>query len=372
MPELLALGPERGGVGDSFAHTANDLIASGAWRVEVERVEEGEAPFRRALAVLMRRRRSLAGADAIHVEFGSNDTTLFWLALLVTARRRAVAIVVHDYPLLAHHPAAGLLSRSRRWNVIVGHRLLSPLLDRFVKRLVLRRAGAVVVMSEAAAAGWRRHVRGELIVIPHGTFPVSDQLIAPSRGRYLLFAGFIGPAKGLDVLLAAWERVSARSPLPLIVAGSSGRADDPDLERMKAASARCGRPPEWVGYVGSERELQRLIGGAAAVVLPYRRSNPTSGILARAMLEGRAIVATRVPATVSAIRDRIDGLLVAADDPGELAAALDEVLCDPGLRDRLGASARERASELFSSARRQALLVNAYERCRSLERVRPR
>jgi glycosyltransferase involved in cell wall biosynthesis len=309
---------------------------------------------------MRRHRRRRHDVDVIHVEFGSNDKTLFWLALLMTLSRRAVIVVIHDFPLLVNHPGAGLLSGSARWKSIVGHRVLSPLFDRALKRLLLRRAGTVAVMSEEARIGWSKDVTGEVCVIPHGTFPRSDAGVPPSSGRYVLFAGYIGPSKGVDLLLEAWERVGVRSELDLVIAGDP--VADPELERMMHKAETWSRPPRWVGFLRSERELQDLIAQAAVVVLPYRRSSPASGILARAMLEGRAIVATFVPAAEGTIRNRVDGLLVPPGQAEGLADALEEVLRDPAVRDRLGAAAKERADALFSTTRQSELLLRAYER----------
>jgi glycosyltransferase involved in cell wall biosynthesis len=314
------------------------------------------------MSALRRHRRGLQNADAIHVEFGSNDKTVFWFALLATLSNRRVTVVIHDFPLMVNHPAAGLLGGARSWKSRIGHRLLSPVLDAPIKRLLLRRAGAVTVMSEAARDGWFKHVRGELFVIPHGEFPLSDRRVAPSSGAYVLFAGFIGPSKGIDLLLEAWQTVGQSCDLQLLIAGEASGNPDQHLEALRRESEAWPNPPRWVGYVASEYELQALIAGAAVVVLPYRRSSPASGILVRAMAEGRAILATRVPATVQTIRDRLDGILVPPENVEVLAARLTEVIADPLLRDRLGASAAERARERFSSGQQCDALIAGYAR----------
>ena len=66
------------------------------------------------------------------------------------------------------------------------------------------------------------------------------------------------------------------------------------------------------------------------------------------MAAGRAIVATRVGANDQLLRDGDDGLLIDPDDPNALTAAIQRLLNDPKLARRLGASARQRASESFS------------------------
>jgi glycosyltransferase involved in cell wall biosynthesis len=359
---VLALGPGGGGVGDSFAQTMGHLRASGRCQIDVVRIEESPVPFVAARAAIRDRRAAIRRAEAIHVEFGSNDKTAFWLAWLLS-RRRSITVVIHDYPLLVKHPAAGLLGSAPRWRSSFGHRVLSPLLDRWLKRGLLRRAGAVVVMNEEASQGWRSVTRAAPLVIPHGTFPASESATPPSDAGYALFAGFIGPSKGVDVLLEAWRRVGPRVPLELVVAGEP----DASLRAKKTELEACEKPPSWLGFIESERELQRTIANAAVVVLPYRRSSPASGILARAMLEGRPVIATKVPAAQAAIRHDVEGLLVEPEDVEGLAAALERLALHPEQRDGLGAAARTRAGALFSDHKQVEILLSGY--ARSLERA---
>jgi glycosyltransferase involved in cell wall biosynthesis len=280
-----------------------------------------------------------------------------------------VVAVVHDYPTLVKHPGAGVLPSSTRLTSMLGYRVMSPLLDDWLMRLFLRRAACVAVLSDEARIGWRDGVRGGLVVIPHGSFPVSDRAVLPSMGRYVLFAGYIGQSKGVDLLLRAWEKIASASPLELVIAGESQGVPDPELERLRVRAESLPSPPRWVGFVASERELQDLIAKAAVVVLPYRKSSPASGILARAMLEGRAIVVSSVPATRTTIHDQLNGLLVAPGDVAELTDALRRMIEDPALRDRLGASARACADRVFSSEIQSGRLASAYERLLADKRV---
>ena len=80
----------------------------------------------------------------------------------------------------------------------------------------------------------------------------------------------------------------------------------------------------------------------------------------RAMAEGRAIVATRVPAVVDALEDGVSALLVEPGDAIGLAAALRRLVDDRELRDRLGAAAARRAAERHTWPRYLDGLAGAY------------
>jgi glycosyltransferase involved in cell wall biosynthesis len=362
-PQLLAIGPREGGVGDSFAQTMSHVSSNGRWTVSVTTADPSSWPLIHAIALLHRHRSALRRADVVHVEFGSNDAVVFWIAFLISFTDVPMLVVAHDHPLLAHSPAAGLLPVTSRWCRRIGYRLLSPLLDRHLRRSLLARSGAVAVLSEEARAGWMRAVTGDLFVIPHGEFPLSSRPpISPSSADYVLFAGFLGPSKGLDVLLGAWREVCDEAELDLIIAAEPALTDDPELAVLADEAREWPRPPRWVGFLPTDRELQDAIAQAAIVVLPYRRSSPASGILARAMLEGRAVVASSVPAATRAIENAVSGVLTTPGDVGDLATALRPLLTGGDRRDALGDAARTRAGELFSSSRQAELLVDAYDR----------
>jgi glycosyltransferase involved in cell wall biosynthesis len=361
--KLLAIGPRDGGVGDSFAQTMSHVASDGQWTVRVTTADAGSWPLINAVALLHRHRSALRQADVVHVEFGSNDAVVFFIAFLLSFTALPMLVVAHDHPLLVHAPAAGLLPGTSRWCRRIGYRLLSPLLDRRLRRSLLGRSGAVAVLSDEARAGWIRAVTGELFVIPHGEFPLSSRTpVSPSSADYVLFAGFLGPSKGLDVLLRAWREVCGDAELDLVIALEPALIDDPELAALADEARGWSRPPRWVGFLPTESELQDAIAQAAIVVLPYRRSSPASGILARAMLEGRAVVASSVPAATRAIENGVSGVLTIPGDVGDLATALRPLLTGAERRDAIGIAAGARAGKLFSSSRQAELLVGGYDR----------
>jgi glycosyltransferase involved in cell wall biosynthesis len=80
-----------------------------------------------------------------------------------------------------------------------------------------------------------------------------------------------------------------------------------------------------------------------------------------AMAHGRAVVATRVGGLADAIRDGETGLLVPPGDPVALRAAIERLLADEALRDRLGGAGREEARVSFSPEAEARALVELWE-----------
>lgn len=195
---------------------------------------------------------------------------------------------------------------------------------RWLARPLLRRARIVLCPSEALAEAARRlgvrHVR----VVPGGVSLPDD--VRPSEDPpHALFVGRLSEEKGI------LEFLEATDGMPRMIVG-----DGPLRERV----------PEAVGFV-PPAELGAYYERAAVVVCPSRREG--YGVVAReAMAHGRPVVASAVGGLVDAVEDGVTGVLVPLRDPIALRDAIERLLTDAELRQRLGDAARARARERFS------------------------
>jgi glycogen(starch) synthase len=71
----------------------------------------------------------------------------------------------------------------------------------------------------------------------------------------------------------------------------------------------------------------------------------------------RPVVASRVGGLPEIVVEGETGFLVAREDVGEMAAAMEKILRDPGLAQAMGENARERAKLVFGFER----MVDEYE-----------
>jgi rhamnosyl/mannosyltransferase len=239
---------------------------------------------------------------------------------------------------------------------VVRQKLLLPVYTPFVHRL-LDRADLVQVISPQAMERAESPVslhRERCRLVPLGIDLESFQSIdrdAPAaralRAKYgdpfVLFVGRLRYYKGLDVMLAAMPRISAR----LVIVGD-GPMEEP--LRRQAAELVLGDKVVFAGPV-SDEELRAHLGAAAIGVLPSTHPSEAFGL---AMVE---YLAAGVPAVCTELgtgttfvnADGETGVVVPPGDPVALAAGVERLVADLELRSRCGAAGRERASRLFST-----------------------
>jgi glycosyltransferase involved in cell wall biosynthesis len=156
----------------------------------------------------------------------------------------------------------------------------------------------------------------------------------PSGLPLVLGIGRLTREKGFDLLICA--AAEARRPFRLVLLGE-GRGK----KNLRDLAGRLG-VADRVEFAGFHENPYAWLHNTAVFVLPSRYEGFPNSLL-EAMALGVPCVATRCPTGPEEIvTDGVDGLLVPVEDPGALAAAIDRLLGDPELRERLGRAARER------------------------------
>lgn len=173
-------------------------------------------------------------------------------------------------------------------------------------------------------------------------------------GPTLAFAGRITRQKALEVGLAAVQRVSDAR---LLVAG-----DGPDLAAVRDAAAALDLGDR-VRFLGPQTRdgVLTLFRAADASLLSSTWENFPHTVV-ESLAVGTPVVATDAGGVPEVVSDGLNGLLVPAGDAGALAAAIDRMLHEPGLRERLAARAAGSVAHLSSEvvyARLEELLAEA-------------
>jgi glycosyltransferase involved in cell wall biosynthesis len=295
------------------------------------------------------------GSGAYH-ELGS---LLRMMAALLREAGQVDVICVHQLLIVAHLAAlAGLLTCTP----VVGKAAITaaapdsdvrPLdgtgrrarLLRILAFPLRRTAIAVAISGEIAGdlhrLGFRRIVR-----IPNGVAdrgPVDRRAVRsalctavdlPPDVPLVAAAGRFVAWKGFGDLLDAWAVVHCEQPRAILLVIGAGEEEVALRVQVEALGLHSA-----VRFVPASPAAAYYLTGADVVATPSHFDG-MSNVLLEAMIAAVPVVATAVSGSVDLIRDGENGRLVPPGDAGALAAALLDVLADPG---DLGAAGRRTA-----------------------------
>jgi phosphatidylinositol alpha-1,6-mannosyltransferase len=232
---------------------------------------------------------------------------------------------------------------------------------------VLRDARLIVSAGRYPAAEARRVVPdfdGALVEIPPGVdvggiVPLTADerraarigLGLPAEGPLLTSVSRLVPRKGMDVLIAAANRLAPSYPDLVVAIAGDGR----ELSHLRRLAAQSPVRVEVLGRV-SQEDRGALLGAADVFVMACRNrwlglEQEGFGIVfLEAAAAGVPQVAGDSGGASEAVLDGETGLVVAdPGNPGAVAEALRSLLVDPDRRRRMGRSARFRVEESFDN-----------------------
>ena len=212
-------------------------------------------------------------------------------------------------------------------------------------RFFYKRADAVVVTSEGVGddlVNKYRVPRNKIRVLHNpvdldaiakaATASIADA-VQPSERPVIVSAGRLAAVKNYPLLIDAVAELSTRIPVDTWILG-----DGDERERLAQRVNGQGLK-DAVWFLGFQTNPWRFIARANAFVLTSTYEG-FGNVLIEAMACGVPVVATRSPGTIEIIEDGHNGLLV-DHDAKSVAAAIERLMCDIGLRQRLVSRARE-------------------------------
>ncbi|MEJ2263146.1 MAG: glycosyltransferase family 4 protein [Anaerolineales bacterium] len=164
--------------------------------------------------------------------------------------------------------------------------------------------------------------------------------------------------KGVGILVDAARLLHQKTQVRVALVGEPDLGNprtvkQPTLEKWVEEGA-----VEWWGWC---QDMKVVYEKSHIVTLPSLGEGvPT--VLLEAAACGRPIVATDVPGCRQAVIHGSNGLLVPPNDAEALAEALYQLISDPALRNKMGASGRKLVTERFSNKRINAETLAVYRK----------
>lgn len=260
----------------------------------------------------------------------------------IHALRRAIGRVAPDVVIsfLDQTNILTLLATSgMRFPVAVSERIdpsVQPLepIWRALRTIMYFTASRIVVQTERAAAYFGEQMRPRISVIPNPVLKREGESNVCLPKPCVLGVGRLVHQKGFDLLLRAFAGVSNRHPAWNLVVIGDGTARD-GLQRL-AADLRLSDKVYFLGRVDINDAVMRQ----ADLFVLSSRFEGFPNALCEAMVAERPVISFDCPSGPSEIiRDGQNGVLLPPEDVPRLSRALDRMMSDGPLRERLGRQA---------------------------------
>ena len=282
-----------------------------------------------------------------------------------------LAAIIARVPLLVHTPHG---------HVFVGH--FGPMLSKiflWVERLFAFLTDRVVVLTEGESRDYTDfnvYPRDKHVKIHSGVdiekfkqnsvnaVEKKRSLGLDQNGFVVGFIGWLLPIKGPMHLLMAMESVWQNCDDAVLVYIGKGELDvDLRAEAMKISAN--GR----INFLGWRDDVHEIMPVFDIFVLPSLNEG-MGRVLVEAMAAGKPIVASNVGGIPDLVQHEYNGLLVPPGDEKALAAAIMELIKDPGKAKAMGQRGRERCHQ-FSLESMIDKLDQLYMELSPIESINP-
>ena len=218
----------------------------------------------------------------------------------------------------------------------------NPLWNRML-RLAYHRSDAIVCQTQGVKRSFPIRLRDRLVVIPN---PVALPAFEAGRGSCRAVAvGRLDQQKGFDILIDAFSNIIRRHPGWMLDIWGDGQ----ERSRLQAQIDSRGMG-DVITLRGTSEQPGSWIAQADIFILSSRYEG-FPNVLGEAMAAGLPVVATRCDfGPEEMLTEPTSGLLVPPGEVGQLAGAINRLISDADMRERLSNQARTAAARYSPEA----------------------
>lgn len=265
----------------------------------------------------------------------------------VCAKKSGYACLLHD---LSYHCLSKYGGPARRTMSLIEHMRRHASLEKYAAVVPVSQYTKDLILQEGVPES-KVHLIHNPVSIPENVTRVRD---VPSP--LLVCVARLVSLKGISLLIEACSRLKSKD-WTLWICG-----DGESRPQVESQIAGCGLENriKLLGHVTHSRVLE-IVASARALVQSNIGPEAFGLSVAEASALGIPVVAFDIPGINEVVKDSENGLLVPSNDTSRLADAMDMLLSDNLLHQRLSKAGPQRMKRMFSPAEHIDKTVSLYE-----------
>lgn len=213
-----------------------------------------------------------------------------------------------------------------------------------LRKISYRFADIVTANSPNAIESLKAYVpEKKLVFIPNALVKPKDKYCVPSdkKEKIILIVGRLHPQKAHHVLLDTFAKIHPDTPdwsLVIVGEGTLRHALEEQSQKLSIA--------ERVHFMGAQNNPYEFYGRAQIFVLPSLHEGTPNSLLEAMSCGVAPIISDACEGAKPYVENNISGLIFPINDSDALANALQTLINDDALREKIGQTAQEKVSAL--------------------------
>ncbi|MBA4300746.1 MAG: glycosyltransferase family 1 protein [Cyclobacterium sp.] len=215
-----------------------------------------------------------------------------------------------------------------------------------------------IAVSRAVADHWQPFLKKSQIQVIHNGIPYAEFLadfrsakiqVGFPAGKIIVgMIGRINPGKGQLFFLELADQLAQKySEIHFILVGDPFPGYESILEELEKA-IKSKKLEARVSYIGFRQDIPMVMAGFDIFVLPSILPDSFPTVILEAMAAGKPVVATRSGGASEMVKDGETGFLIPISSVEKGVEALEMLIQDTDLRQKMGKEGRRRVLEEFS------------------------
>lgn len=283
-------------------------------------------------------------SDIVHIHTLHNRFS-YGIIKLAKEYSRAVFLTLHDAQTIFN---GKLYPKRKICNLNPAHDYKTTWIDRLKKdglvynpfqrffiRQALKKADKIFVVSNALKEAMEANGIYNIEVI-HNGINVQEWTVGEPQGNNILFAGRIDEAKGVSVLISAFDVINSEIPnakLTIVGDGNFSAAENQNIKVMP-----------WQ----NREAMKRIFSESKIIVVPSLYLDPFPTVNLEAMASAKPVIGTCFGGTSETVINNETGYIVNPYNEKELADKIINLLKDPEKAKTFGINGRAKVQKFFN------------------------